>query len=279
MRFPFLRLGLALAALALLGVAPVRADVVFSNLGPGDSFGPGFLSVRGPSAAGGERNIAQRFTVTGGDFIFTSAELALRSFTAPSPLTIRLMEDAGGLPGATLETMQVTVPAGASLVTAASATNPLLLNGQTYWIGTDAGTDAGDHFQRAWHLNNQGQSGNSAANSGGPWFPIVGSPDAAYRVSGDPVTAGAPEALIRDLIALLKSYGLPKGIENSYLVKLEAALSTAEEGDTAGAIARLETFIHHVQAQSGKKLTVGQAQELTTAAQDIIGLLGLLGGS
>jgi hypothetical protein len=82
-----------------------------------------------------------------------------------------------------------------------------------------------------------------------------------------------PATLIGNLIDLVESYGLSGGIENSFVVKLDAALSALAAEDTDAAIAGLQDFINHAQAQSGKKLTVGQAQALIEAAEAIIAQL------
>jgi hypothetical protein len=63
---------------------------------------------------------------------------------------------------------------------------------------------------------------------------------------------------------------LNEGIENSLLSKLDAALDCLENGNDNAAINILNAFINSVSAQSGKKLTVAQADELITAAQNIL---------
>jgi hypothetical protein len=55
---------------------------------------------------------------------------------------------------------------------------------------------------------------------------------------------------------------------------LEVALGAWQTGDSAGACSSLSAFLNEVQAQSGKKLTEAQAQQLTAAANDIRALIG-----
>ena len=74
---------------------------------------------------------------------------------------------------------------------------------------------------------------------------------------------------ISDLIALVESFGLPRGPENSLITKLDHALAALEASDTATACSDLTSFINECQAQSGKKLTADQATQLITSANQI----------
>ena len=74
---------------------------------------------------------------------------------------------------------------------------------------------------------------------------------------------------INDLIALVESFGLPRGPENSLITKLDHALAAVEASDTATVCSDLTAFINECQAQSGKKLTADQANQLITAANQI----------
>ena len=65
-----------------------------------------------------------------------------------SAIDVRLAADAGGVPGAVIETIAVTVPDGATLVTATWAATPLLTAGTTYWIEAVAVAD----FLGGWHF-------------------------------------------------------------------------------------------------------------------------------
>lgn len=79
----------------------------------------------------------------------------------------------------------------------------------------------------------------------------------------------APDVRIRALIEQVQSLGLAKGIQNSLVVKLSAALSALSAGDTATAIAKLTDFINEVRAQSGKKITTAAAAALIEEATSI----------
>jgi hypothetical protein len=75
------------------------------------------------------------------------------------------------------------------------------------------------------------------------------------------------------LIARVQSLGLPKGLENSLVSKLEAALASLNRGNKKAAINQLQAFINEVNAQRGKKITEQQATELIADAQQIINSL------
>jgi len=79
---------------------------------------------------------------------------------------------------------------------------------------------------------------------------------------------------INDLIALIRSFSLPHGTENSLITKLQGALAAIGTSDTATACASLTAFINQCQAQAGKKLTAQQAAQLSTAAIQIESDLG-----
>src|SRR5262249_28650844 len=85
--------------------------------------------------------------------------------------------------------------------------------------------------------------------------------------------AQAPAVMINNLIATIQGYNLAKGIENSLLVKLNAALAALAVGDSLEARGNLGAFLNQVQAQRDKALTPAQADELTAAANAILALL------
>jgi hypothetical protein len=89
----------------------------------------------------------------------------------------------------------------------------------------------------------------------------------------------APAAVdtVEELIELLGGYELPKGIENSLLVKLENALEAIDEGDLELACNQLVAFINHASAQAGNKLTEEQAEELLEGAANVQEAIGCSG--
>ncbi len=74
------------------------------------------------------------------------------------------------------------------------------------------------------------------------------------------------------LIDQLKSYGLPQGIANSLEAKLNRAMDSLNRfsnGSLAGAVGVLGAFINECQAQSGKKIPRGLADDLIAYARKI----------
>ena len=84
------------------------------------------------------------------------------------------------------------------------------------------------------------------------------------------ITVQAPAEAIGDLITTVESFELPKGIEKSLIAPLKAAIKSLDNHHEQAAIGQLTGFIHHVEAQNGKKLTQEQAQTLIAAVQRII---------
>ena len=66
---------------------------------------------------------------------------------------------------------------------------------------------------------------------------------------------------------LVNSFGLPKGLQTSLHAKLQHALEAINADDKATACSDLAAFINEVRAQSGKKLSVSQANQLIAAVQ------------
>jgi probable HAF family extracellular repeat protein len=78
-----------------------------------------------------------------------------------------------------------------------------------------------------------------------------------------------PALLIASLVNLLQPLDLRPGIKLSLLAKLAAAGIAVEAGDTAVACNLLRAFINEVSAQSGKALSVAQANQLIAAANQL----------
>jgi Tol biopolymer transport system component len=98
------------------------------------------------------------------------------------------------------------------------------------------------------------------------------------NVRGATFTLARPAASqITDLIALVLSFNLKQGIENSFDAKLHnvlAALDAAGTGDNATACHKLAAFVHEVEAQTGKALTATQSAQLMAATARVKTELG-----
>ena len=153
--------------LLLIGVAATPApagSVIFSNLGPGDSYSGQVVYAVGYAFGGvlGDYVPASGFTVGATSMYLSTIQVAAGLQTGTNQLTIDLDADSGGIPGATLESFTITgamPPLGTvssdNLVVATSVLHPLLTAGSLYWVVLNAPstTFAG------WNLNSIGDMG------------------------------------------------------------------------------------------------------------------------
>lgn len=198
-----------LAAAAMLATSTAaRADVLFSNFGPGDSYlGNAGWSLANGGPFGAHLEDAVIFTVGangGSDYFFNSAEFGIGLLFGPNVLHVTLHSDSGGVPGAILE--QVTVIDGMGPlstepgdfnppVVANFSGNTILQSGMSYWlsVSTDTSTDS----WAAWNENIMGDLGLRAfRENGGPWNPSTGNPRGVFRVNATPVPAPGALALL-----------------------------------------------------------------------------------
>jgi hypothetical protein len=177
---------------------PARADVIYTNLGPGESYAQhGGWFESGP--VNGALRQAFAFTVST-DTLFDGARLALSLFTGANEIDLRLYNTVGGQPGSVLETIHASgqmPPEGmygsGHLVAFDSARHPLLLAGGTYWLlpFASGSTLAG------WSFNNQGGNGPNALSlevEPTSWT-VSRQPQGAFEVNGTPAPAPEPSGL------------------------------------------------------------------------------------
>jgi hypothetical protein len=79
---------------------------------------------------------------------------------------------------------------------------------------------------------------------------------------------------VSDLITTVDSFGLPADIQAGFDTQLQAVQTDLTNNNPAQACRDLTAFINHVQAQSGKHLTVSQADKLLAAAKQVQAVLG-----
>ncbi len=165
-----------LLATAIGGAARLEAAVIYSNLGPNDSFftSPGTYPVWNLTS-GGFIHRAASFTVPGSQNVqFGAADLGFHLQSGTNSANVTLAADgSGNVPGATIESINISLPppsANPTIVTATSNTNPTLVAGSTYWIVASvnfAGTMA------TWGPNNTNTPGGNATRTNfqnGQWF-------------------------------------------------------------------------------------------------------------
>jgi hypothetical protein len=164
-----MRRSLVLLALALLvfGARPTSADpiVLFSNFGPGGSFGPGAAPILGPGAPLSEGDVSPGQLVASSFFLarparFTRIDLALAVLNnfgtpaSPVDVTLQLVRDRAGLPGTrVLDTLSVTAVASlfdnGSIRSADSTRRPVLSPGE-YWF---VASTAVERAEAGWMVN------------------------------------------------------------------------------------------------------------------------------
>jgi hypothetical protein len=105
-----------------------------------------------------------------------------------------------------------------------------------------------------------------------PFFEGPGCYTIHISVSGTGTQSEGPSEIgkLREFVAGLQIH---HGIANALDSKLRAALTALAVDDTADACHSLQAFLNQVNAQTGKKLTLAQAQQLTDQATEIRTLL------
>lgn len=127
-----------------LGAAPLHGEVAYDTYPFGASPGPDRLV---GEAAAGNFQYADWFALSGGDALLESLTVRVRTTVTVGTGTafvLRFREDSGGLPGAVLESW--VVPAGIEAetdITLDSQLNPLLGDGEVYWINVAADSPTG----------------------------------------------------------------------------------------------------------------------------------------
>lgn len=138
-----------LLCMSWLSCGQLHAEVIYSNLGAGDSF------------------IINREYDTNFDFMATTfvttvggnlGAVKVPIFSLHSPVTFGLYTDSSGKPGIELEQWSSAVPGvPGTLMTLASVRNPLLSAATLYWFVI--ALTAAQKDEVAWYQNNQGLKG------------------------------------------------------------------------------------------------------------------------
>lgn len=162
----------------------------YNDLGPFGSFSTYAWCVNGANNAGcgpaQQRIIAAPFTPSA-TVTLESISVELNYFAGTNAAQITLAQDAGGLPGNTLESWtvnNVTSDLPPQLTTVNDKLSLMLQAGQQYWVVV-APTTAGTDTLLYWFENGVGLPGvyGQFGNSG--WFPLPFQP--AFEVSGSPL--------------------------------------------------------------------------------------------
>jgi hypothetical protein len=179
-----------LAVIVLIGASAAHADIISSNIQPGDLFGPGVGIGLVPFT--GVFNYAGIGFTPSQTYVFDSAELPISLSSGPNVLNVYLMGSGSGLPSGVLESFDLnnamSTNPSTSFVTIDSVTHPLLDAGMQYWIVAAGGPQTFASWQQNVH-NDMGPN-----VSGASLTSLVRDPDTnvieAYQVNG---TTAVPE--------------------------------------------------------------------------------------
>lgn len=87
------------------------------------------------------------------------------------------------------------------------------------------------------------------------------------------LTPSGPQ-MLASLIASIRGFSLPHGLETSLTRKLESAQKSLDKGNTRPACNQISAFVNEVAAQSGQGLTSDQADQLLAGAAEVRASLG-----
>jgi hypothetical protein len=158
---------LLVSALVLTsGLECTKADVIFGNFGPNNSFDIFNLGFGRVPTETMRAYQAAAFTPMGRNFRLDDFTVAVQ-FTpieqpSPEPFDIFLLSSsAGGSPDGVIESFSETVvaPVSPTLFTIASAFHPTLVEGDQYWIAMTAGSVISPSIAGGWNLNVIGDTG------------------------------------------------------------------------------------------------------------------------
>jgi hypothetical protein len=179
----------------LLLAIPSHAAVIFSTLGPGDTYSTSVGYTIGVSSYEYDQGNSFSFSVAAPYYLDT-IELAVGLVSGTNELDVWLMSDAAGEPGAIIEAFNFTNAMGTfgnnnPLLVGTSVLQPVLTPGTDYWLIASA---PNSDTWAAWNLSSPAVSGSHAVREGaGPWN-VTTDTMAAFRVEGTVIPA--PGALL-----------------------------------------------------------------------------------
>jgi hypothetical protein len=196
-----------LAVLTLLGASALLADpiTVFSNFGPGQSYGGSPFNVTGASALMGYEAVAVPFTPSA-SVVLSQVDVAFEMLDplmgGGASFTLQILADNGNQPGAILADLGgLSALSSASVLTAHCSSCPNLVTGTQYWLAAlpgEALTGTG------WDTNDQNVTGRVAflmPEYFESWLVQTGWTQPAFDVVGDPVGSTVPEPATGWLLA------------------------------------------------------------------------------
>jgi hypothetical protein len=186
-----------------------RADVIFNNFGPGDTFPDVGRIIQGEAVNNiGDVDQAVGFTVPGSqNFDLTDVYIGLGIFDSPingeGPINIDIAADSNGLPGGVLKTYTVNVNATGPQIAHGSGGSTLQLNANTqYWVIGDGKTT----FEGGWEYNPSGEMGGPTAgrSDNGPWsLHLDDKTRMVMRLEGRELASPEPSSIIHFALGIV----------------------------------------------------------------------------
>jgi hypothetical protein len=172
--------------LMLLGsMSHVRADTIFSNFGPGDTYHTGGGYTLGGHQSQFFQTVANGFTPRGADYQLDRVTLAAISFDGPSDLIVWIVNDAAGFPGSgIIETFRISNAIFPTPAFADSLLKPILSADTQYWLVATVLPDATGVWFGVSIGDDTGPLARMFPDSGG-WF--YDTNRSAFRIDGTPV--------------------------------------------------------------------------------------------
>jgi hypothetical protein len=178
---------MCLLALAGLGAA-ARADVLFTNLGPGDDYLPRSGYQVGQVFARYHEH-AETFTPREASYTLDRIEVAVGLASGPNGLTVSLLADDGGRPGGVVEAFDLAGAMGPwgvenPLLVMDSVLHPTLMVDTQYWLAVSPASEAVAY----WNLNSPHARATIAQRDNGEsWMTFPSEFQGAFRVTGTAV--------------------------------------------------------------------------------------------
>jgi hypothetical protein len=188
-----------LVAVSVLGLLASRAEasiVVYSDFGPGQTYGSSLNDAAGATSFIGEDvGYADPFTPAS-TVTFASVLLPLSSVAGTKSLVVSLRPSVSGSPGAPIESFTVTgLPSfpTSTVYQLNSLLDPVLTAGSTYWIAIFPG---GSNTVAGWNFDSVGVNGGAAnVNGSNTWTQNPDNTSSAFEVLGNPLATPEPASL------------------------------------------------------------------------------------
>ena len=183
--------------MALLAWTAHASTIVYSNLGPMDTYDPMFGDGVG-TVGGFPRTIAMEFTA-GASGNLATIDIALTfGDNGAQPVNVFLYADASNSPSGSGTLLGSVTPTAMfqttnnSLVTLnVLGTVPVTL-GTNYWLALQPTSPFIDVWNQTLPVVNGGTA--SSIDGGATWFPVLNDPLDAFRITANPAGSGVPES-------------------------------------------------------------------------------------